>query len=151
MIETMFAYQNIYMGFVKSSTTTIPGRQSAAASILLPAGRNMECFLISDIVRLEACSNYTYIHFINHRPLLMAKVMRLFEDLLQPHGFIRTHRGHVINPLFASGIDREGTILLKDQSRIPYSRRRKKEVMRLLNTGLAGVTDQDASKCLSNL
>jgi hypothetical protein len=40
---------------------------------------------------------------------------------------------------------------LKDQSRIPYSRRRKKEVMRLLNTGLAGVTDQGASKCFSNL
>lgn len=145
MIATMFADQNIYMGLVKSSTTTISGRQPAAASILLPNGRNMECFAVSDIVRLEAHSNYTYIHFVNHRPLLMAKVMRLFEDFLQPHGFIRTHRRHVINPLFVSGIDRKGTILLKDQSRIPYSRRRKKEVMRLLNT------DRAASKTFTNL
>jgi two-component system, LytTR family, response regulator len=103
-----------------------------SACILLNVGRNTRCFSVSDIVRLEACSNYTYIHFINHRPLLIAKVMHLLEEFLQPHGFIRIHRRHVINSSFVIAVD-EGKILLQDQSRIPFSRRRKKEVKRFLS------------------
>jgi two-component system, LytTR family, response regulator len=103
-----------------------------SACILLNVGRNTRCFSVSDIVRLEACSNYTYIHFINHRPLLIAKVMHLLEEFLQPHGFIRIHRRHVINSSFVIGID-DGKILLQDQSCIPFSRRRKKEVIRSLS------------------
>jgi two-component system, LytTR family, response regulator len=101
--------------------------------MLFRAGASTKCFVISDIVRLEARSNYTYVHFINHPPLLMAKVLCQFEELLLPHGFIRTHRGHLINPQFVMDIYKNGNILLHDNTRIPFSRRRKKEVMRFFN------------------
>lgn len=101
--------------------------------ILLRAGSSTKCFIISDIVRLEARSNYTYIHFISHPPLLMAKVLWQFEEMLLPHKFIRTHRRHLINPGFVMYVDKNGNILLNDQTRIPFSRRRKKEVMRFLS------------------
>jgi two-component system LytT family response regulator len=110
------------------TTTILSIKKKHVACALLRVGRNTRCFPIRDIVRLEASSNYTYIHFINHRPILIAKVMRLLEESLQPHGFIRIHRRHLINTALVIGID-DGKILLKDDSRIPYSRRKKRIAM----------------------
>jgi len=102
----------------------------------------MESFDIPGIIRLEARSNYTRIYFANHRPLLTAKVLCQFEELLLPHGFIRTHRGHLVNPHFVTGIDRSGNIFLYDHSRIPFSRRRKKEVIQFLKKNTNRRTDE---------
>ena len=99
--------------------------------IIIQVGRHAMAFDINRIVRLEAKSNYTCIHFTDHRPLITAKVLAQFEDSLLPHGFIRPHRGHVINRQFVKSINMEGVYLL-DQTTIPFSRRRKKEVMKLL-------------------
>ena len=86
----------------------------------------------ADIIRFEARSNYTYVFFKNQPPLLMAKVLRIYDEMLRPHGFIRTHRSHLINTDYVNEYDRKGIIHMKDASIAEISRSKRREVLRLL-------------------
>jgi len=86
-------------------------------------------FLPEQIIRLQSMSNYTYIYTIDQKPILMAKVLGDYEALLQPHGFIRTHRSHLINRQHIDHVDNNGTIIMKDESQAEISRRKRKTVI----------------------
>jgi two-component system LytT family response regulator len=96
--------------------------------LLFIRGREIFYAQPAEIIRMEARSNYTYVYFTNHRPVLMAKVLRMYDDLLRPYGFIRTHRSHLVNAEFVDGVDRKGLIRMKDASCAEISRRKKREV-----------------------
>src|SRR5262245_16840821 len=82
-----------------------------------------------EIIRFEASSNYTYIHFTNRKPMLIAKVLGQYEEQLSGSGFVRTHRSHLVNKQYITFIDGQGNIVMEDNSRVEISRRKKKEVM----------------------
>ena len=53
---------------------------------------------------------------------------------LQEHGFIRCHRQYIINGHLVKSIDTNNRkIVLEKDHRVPYSRGRKKEVLKYLN------------------
>lgn len=81
------------------------------------------------IIRLEADSNYTYIHVCDRKPLLMAKVLSEYEHLLEPFGFIRTHRSHLVNSKHVADVNIKGEIIMDDESRAGISRRKRKKVL----------------------
>ena len=87
-------------------------------------------FTPEEIVRLEASSNYTYIHFTNRKPLLTSKVLGEYENQLAAYGFLRTHRSHLVNKHHILFVDSGGNIIMQDSSTAGISRRKKKEVMR---------------------
>ena len=91
-------------------------------------------FHADEIIRLEASSNYTYIHFTNRKPLLIAKVLGEYETMLDPLGFVRTHRSHLINKKHIRFIDVSGQVIMQDTSRAEISRRKRKEVMKELRS-----------------
>lgn len=82
----------------------------------------------SDIIRLEASSNYTFIHFTNRRPLLIAKVLKEFEQLLGCFGFVRIHRSHLVNTAHISHVDTMGRVVMRDTSQASISRRKRRVV-----------------------
>ena len=86
----------------------------------------------SNIIRLEAKSNYTYVFFKDQPPVLMAKVLRIYDEMLRPHGFIRTHRSHLINTDYVNDFDGKGIIHMKDSSYAEISRSKRREVVKLL-------------------
>ena len=85
-----------------------------------------------DIIRLEASSNYTHIFFTNRKPLLLSRVLKDFTGILEPLGFLRTHRSHLVNRQHISSIDAGGHIIMYDASRAEISRRKKSEVLKCL-------------------
>ena len=89
-------------------------------------------FQPGEIVRLEASSNYTYIHFTNRAKLFTARVLKDFASHLEPMGFIRTHRTHLVNRNYIKQICPDGTVMMQDASTAEISRRMKSEVMRKL-------------------
>ena len=93
--------------------------------------RGKKIFIVqpSQIVRMEAFSNYTYVYFTDRPPVLMAKVLHLYDKLLRPFGFVRTHKSHLINPLFVKELNTKGNILMRDDTIVGIARRRKREVM----------------------
>ena len=86
----------------------------------------------NQIIRLEAESNYTRFFFTDKRPLIVAKTLGEYEELLSPHGFLRTHRTHLVNRKYVQSFQPEGYLLMKDNSKVEISRRRKEEVLETL-------------------
>ena len=103
--------------------------QSLYSSIPFLHGNKKLMIHPSRIIRLEARSNYTCIYFTDHAPVLMARVLKLYEKTLKPYGFIRTHRTHLINPQFIKGLNLAGQVQMEDQSLAEISRRKRKEVI----------------------
>jgi two-component system LytT family response regulator len=99
----------------------------------LPTNCGKKLFAIQQIIRLESDSNYTYVYFTDSKPILVAKVLREFEVLLKPLGFIRTHRSHLVNKHHITGMDAEGSISLSDESKAAISRRKRKIVINEIN------------------
>ncbi len=90
-------------------------------------------FQPEEIIRLEASSNYTKIYFCNKRKIVSAKVLKDFETMLEPFGFVRTHRTHLVNRQHILCVTPEGNIIMKDASVAEVSRRMKSGVMRALS------------------
>jgi two-component system, LytTR family, response regulator len=67
---------------------------------LLPTCKGAEYIITAELVRIEAISNYSKLYFSNGKILVVAKVLRWFEEALAFSGFIRTHRTHLINSRF---------------------------------------------------
>lgn len=71
--------------------------QNAFNKIAIPTLEGLLFFNISDIINLEAQSNYTVIYFLNHPKLTASRTLKEFEDMLPAKIFFRTHHSHLIN------------------------------------------------------
>ena len=58
--------------------------------------------------------------------------MRIYDKLLKPYGFLRTHRSHLVNLQYVECLDTNGDILMQDASHAEISRRKKNEVYRTI-------------------
>lgn len=105
--------------------------QSSNISIATSEGKYF--FNPEEIVRLEASSNYTNIYFSNKTKMITAKVLKEFEQMLEPFGFVRTHRTHLVNRQHILCVT-PGNIIMKDASVAGISRRMKSGVMKILKT-----------------
>ncbi len=77
-----------------------PARQKASGKsgkIVLPTMEGL-CFeKIKHIAYLEASGNYTVLHFLDGRQILVCKTLREVEQQLPEAAFIRIHRSHTIH------------------------------------------------------
>jgi two-component system LytT family response regulator len=103
--------------------------------LAVPSKDGVHFFRPAEIVRLEAFGSYTRIYLTQGRHYLASKSLGEYEELLQTHGFVRTHKSHIVNRLFVSYFDHEGFVVLSDSTRVEVSRRRKEEVMTGLKVG----------------
>jgi two-component system LytT family response regulator len=89
---------------------------------------------IDKIIRCEADLNYTKFILTDNKHFLSSKTLKEYEDLLAIHtNFMRVHRSHLVNLDYILKFKNEGFLILKDNSMIPISRRRKEEVMKKLS------------------
>ena len=109
--------------------------------LLLPTCKGIEAIYIHEIVRIEALSNYSKLFFANNKTLVVAKVLRWFEERLliapQTSGlhvetFLRIHRKHLINKNFirqyVSG--KGAKIELNTGERFDVSKRKRTEFLK---------------------
>ena len=102
------------------------------ARLIVPSVSDTYYFSPEEITRLESNSNYTRIFFTNRKPLLMAKVLKKYEEVLAPMGFIRIHQSHIVNKRYISSIEACGEVIMEDHQIITISRRKRKAVMEAL-------------------
>jgi len=66
--------------------------------IALPTLEGIHFEKVKEIIRLEANGNYTFIHLINNRKILVSKTLAEIENKLHHHPrFVRVHRSNTIN------------------------------------------------------
>lgn len=100
--------------------------------LAVPTREGIHFFLPSDMTRLEAMGAYTQIYMADRQQHLVSKSLGEYEELLGAHGFVRTHKSHLVNRSYVSFLDHEGFVVLRDGIRVEVSRRRKEAVARLL-------------------
>jgi two-component system, LytTR family, response regulator len=91
----------------------------------IPTNRGNKIVLEGDIIRIEACSNYCKIYFSNERPLVVAKVLHWFQDLLPEDTFCRIHRTHLVNRMYVTEVLESCRLKLSNGDMLQISRRKK--------------------------
>jgi two-component system LytT family response regulator len=100
--------------------------------LALPTKEGVHFLQPADIIRCEAIGNYTKFFVTGNKTYLISKTLGDYDTLLSPHHFIRTHKSHLVNKKFISFVDHEGFAVLKDNSRVEVSRRRKDDLLSAL-------------------
>ena len=100
--------------------------------LALPTKEGVHFLQPAEIIRCEAVGNYTKFFVTGNKTYIISKTLGEYDALLTPHNFIRTHKSHLVNKKFISFIDHDGFAILKDNSKVEVSRRRKEEVMAAL-------------------
>ena len=100
--------------------------------LALPTKEGVHFLNPAEIIRCEAVGNYTRFYTTANKTYVISKTLGEYDILLTPHHFIRTHKSHLVNKKFISFIDHDGFAVLKDNSKVEVSRRRKEEVMTML-------------------
>ncbi len=107
--------------------------------IALPQQKEIRYVSVNHIIRCEADNTYTFFFLTNGDRILVSKPLKEYADLLQPHGFLRTHQSHLVNSRFVkSWLKEDGGILLLDNGdHIPISKiNRDKVRTALMDMGL---------------
>ena len=99
---------------------------------ILPTSDGMMMINMNTIVRIQSISNYSKLFFDNGRTLVVAKVLAWFDDILPKQWFIRAHRSHLVNLRYVKEFlnSDTGGLILKDDTVITISRRRRRTVSR---------------------
>ena len=97
--------------------------------LALPTKDGVHFLSPQDIIRCEAFGNYTKFFATSGKSFLISKTLGEYDSLLSPQQFIRTHKSHLVNKKYISYVDHDGFAVLKDNTKIEVSRRRKEEVM----------------------
>lgn len=95
---------------------------------------NVSSYRIREIMYIEGVRNYQELHLKNGNKELIRISMNELEDKLKEKGFIRVHKGFIVNYLFIRSISKDDAILLNGNL-IPLSKKRREEIIEeYLNT-----------------
>jgi two-component system, LytTR family, response regulator len=106
-------------------------------SICLPTRNDPYVIDIGEIIRIQSLSNYSKLFLCNGRTVVVAKVLRWFEEQLPPDTFLRIHRTHLVNAEYLRHyqLSEKGRKLeLVNGEKIDVSKRKKAGVMELLKS-----------------
>lgn len=89
---------------------------------------------LNDVIRFESDGGYTKVYLIDGKRIMVSRTMKEFDDLLTDVGFLRVHNSHLINMNYLFCFEKtEGHIVMKDDSIVPVSNRKKEQLLELLN------------------
>ncbi len=91
----------------------------------------------SNIVRVEAMSNYSTFYLIDGRKIVVSKTLKEFEGALSGDAFLRVNRSSMVNLHYVSRYRKGngGTLEMADGMEVEVSPHRKDELMALLFGG----------------
>lgn len=104
--------------------------------IALSTSDGIHLFEVSDIIRCEAKINYTQFFIKNHKPVLISKTLKEYEELLGEHGFERIHQSHLINLAYLKSYIKTdgGYVIMADNVNIPIAQSKKEKLQELINS-----------------
>jgi two-component system LytT family response regulator len=86
----------------------------------------------SEIYYCSAFSNYTNFYLRDSAEFTVAKTLKEFEEMLNAHKFIRTHKSFLVNSFHVHSFNSDGNLILKNNTIVEVSRRRESVVKRSL-------------------
>lgn len=90
--------------------------------------RKKTSIVIRDVIMLEGDGNYTHLHLVNGKKILLSKTLKAFCQLIQRNDFARIRRSYLINLNYLKEVDLSAAVVtMQTGQRIEISRRRKTE------------------------
>lgn len=104
--------------------------------IALSTSDGIHLFEVSDIIRCEAKVNYTEFFIKNHKPLLISKTLKEYEEMLTEHGFERIHQSHLINLSYLKSYIKSdgGYVIMADNSKLPLAQSKREKLQELIKS-----------------
>lgn len=103
-------------------------------NIVLNTLKETHVINVSQIIRCEACRNYTHFFVVNKKPILVSKGLKEYETILNSDEFFRPHQSHLINLTFINRLEKRDLwhLIMKDGSKVPVSIRKHTEIIDVL-------------------
>jgi two-component system, LytTR family, response regulator len=110
----------------KQNTFSFDALLATMNKIKLPTGIGFELFAVNDIVYLEAKSNYTAVHLMDGKTLLITKTLKHMESQLPSRLFVRIHKSYLVNGMYIKSFStsKEHTLKLEQNIVLPIARAR---------------------------
>lgn len=104
--------------------------------IAVPTGDGLEFLPIKNILRLESSSNYSKIFLTDGKNMVVTRLLKDFESLLEPYQFYRVHHSHLVNLRHIKKYIRGdgGQVIMHNGDVIDVARRKKEEFLKLLGS-----------------
>lgn len=114
-------YQNLIQNLKKPDPSEF--------KIAIKSTEGAHFFVVRDIIRLEADSSYTHIFLTNGKKFTATKTLKSMEEMLDGHGFMRTHKTHLINTEYLRKVNADHSMAtMSDGSEVEVARRKKEEI-----------------------
>ena len=98
----------------------------------IPTLDGFDFFFVREIIRCEGLQKCTRIVTTTKTDIISSYNIGEFRKMLERHQFFSPHKSHLINLGFILKYKREGTIVLRDNTCIPVSKRKKSEFLDLM-------------------
>lgn len=98
----------------------------------IPTLDGFDFIKVNEIIRCEGLQKCTRIVTTSKTDIISSYNIGEFRKLLEPYCFFSPHKSHLINLTFLKKYKREGTIVLRDNSCIPVSKRKKCEFLEVI-------------------
>lgn len=109
--------------------------QKQKTKIVLPVLDGLEIIRAEEIIHCEAHDNFTRFVLRNGEKLLICRTLKYFQEILEPLGFLRIHKSHLINlehvTKYLKG--KGGFVSMSIGIEIPVSPNKKAELLSFLN------------------
>lgn len=111
------------------------GTQQHQRKVVLKTQEKIYSVDTSDIVRFESEGSYTTVYLGDGRKIIVSRIIKEFEELLAPEGFIRVHQSHLVNRNFIFCFEKQDNVItMKDNSTVPVSTRKRDMVLQLIQS-----------------
>jgi two-component system LytT family response regulator len=120
---------------IKFLLNKIKNPEADIKKIVLSTIEGIHVVDINNIIRCESDDCYTKFFLKNGKMIMVSKTLKETEELLGEHNFMRPHKSHLINLKYVKSFLRPdgGCILMIDGSSVPVSRRKREEIIEILN------------------
>jgi len=95
------------------------------AKLILSLQDSYQIIDLEELIYCNSDKGYTTFYLTNNRKYIASKSIKEFEDKLINNGFTRPHQSYMVNLKFIDKYDKSGTIVLKNNQKIPVSVRKK--------------------------
>jgi two-component system LytT family response regulator len=103
--------------------------------IILKTSESIHLVNVNNILRCESDGNYTKFYFTDRQALFVSKNIKEYYEMLKDYQFFRPHQSHIVNINYIKQYQKQdgGFLIMKDDSTVPVSTRKKDELMKIFN------------------
>lgn len=105
-------------------------KQKGNNSLLILNHKTSIKVLVNNVILIKGDINYSIFCMKDGKEKVVAHSIKFFENHLETHGFLRIHRGFMINPNYVKTYNSEQEVLTMSNGQIANISRRRKGVLK---------------------